>query len=69
MTHPHPYLPFVRKGSQLELDLLFEDSESLKNLLGPDEDFLKIEKEEYKKRLLRNQFTSSSVNRSPSRRT
>ena len=44
MTLPHPYLLFVKKGSQLELDLLFEDSENLKDLLGPDDDFLKIKR-------------------------
>ena len=55
--HPHTHL--VKAGSQRELDLLFEDSESLETLLGPDKDnFSEMERKEYKKKLLRRQFSS-----------
>lgn len=56
MNLPYPYDIFVEEGSQLELDLLFEDSEDLDALFETDSrDQLEIKWEEYKREICRYQ--------------
>lgn len=57
MNLPHPYDIFVEKGSQLELDLLFEDSEDLDALFESDfRDLSEIKWKEYKREICRYQL-------------